>query len=93
MSAAQRVSLVAGTLVATLAVLVIFQSATQEVKTQAEGGGFSAAERPTYPPTDTREFAGGRSLSGSKMRRPSQTLWLSTGAPTPTRRKISLAAT
>jgi subtilisin family serine protease len=55
MSATQRASLLAGTLVALLTVLLIFQSATQEVETQAEGGG--PAGQSTDPPANGREFA------------------------------------
>ena len=58
MSAAQRVSLLAGALLAFSLILVIFQSTTQEVETQSAGS--PAAEQPTYPPTEARGFAAGQ---------------------------------
>ena len=59
MSLPQRIGLLAGTLSTILVLLIIFQSATQEVEPQTEGGG-SAAEQRAYPPTNSREFAEGR---------------------------------
>ncbi len=56
MSAAQRVSLLAGALLAFSLILIILQSTTQEVETQSEG----AADQPTFPPTEAREFAAGQ---------------------------------
>src|SRR3712207_1538655 len=56
MSGTHRVRLWAGTVVALLTVLLVFQSATQEVETQTEGGG-SAAQQPANPPTTGRGFA------------------------------------
>ncbi len=60
MSAALRVSLLAGTLVALSLVLVIFQGATQEVDTQTEGQADDAAERPSFPAPGDGEFAPGQ---------------------------------
>ena len=62
MSAVQRVNLLAGALFAFSLILIIFQSTTQEVETQSEGG--PAAEEPTYPREGVRP--GARSSSSSK---------------------------
>jgi thermitase len=56
MSAAHRLSLSAGTFATLLLVLLIFQSATQEVETQGEPLR-SPAEQPAHPPTNGGEFA------------------------------------
>ncbi len=63
MSAAQRMSLLAGTLAALLMGFIVFQSTTQEVETQTINQGSSAAKQPTtYAPTNARKFAPSRML-------------------------------
>jgi hypothetical protein len=59
MSAAQRVSLLAGALLAFSLIRIVFQSTTQELETQSA----RAAEQPTYPPTEAREFAAGQIIA------------------------------
>jgi hypothetical protein len=61
MSLAQRVSLMAGALVAALLVFIVLQGATQEVETQTEDRSGETVERSSFPTPDRREFAEARS--------------------------------
>jgi subtilisin family serine protease len=56
MSRAQRISLMAGALAATLLLFIVLQGATQEVETQPQQQA-DVREQSTYPPTDGSEFA------------------------------------
>ena len=56
----QRISLLAGVLVATVICFIFFQSATQEVETQTEADGGSGTAQPTYSSPSEEEFATGR---------------------------------
>jgi hypothetical protein len=60
MSITQRISLIAGALVATLVIFIVFQGATQEVKTQTEAAG----EQPSFPAPADREFVPGEVIVG-----------------------------
>ncbi len=60
MSLAQRVSLLAAVLTATLLVFVVLQGATQEVETQTDNRAGSSAEQPSFPTPSDEEFARGQ---------------------------------
>ncbi len=60
MSKTQRISLIAGALVATLVIFIVFQGATQEVKTQTEAAG----EQPSFPAPADKEFVPGEVIVG-----------------------------
>jgi thermitase len=59
MTPAQRVSLLAAVLTATLLVLVVLQGATQEVETQTDNRA-GDAEKPSFPTPSDEEFARGQ---------------------------------
>jgi thermitase len=63
MSLTQRISLLAAALAASLVILIIFQSATQEAKTQTERGG-AAAEQPSFPTPSDGEYVPGEVIVG-----------------------------
>ena len=62
MSLTQRISLLAGALVAALVIFIALQGATQEVETQTEPG--VAAEQPSFPAPANREYIGGEVIVG-----------------------------
>jgi hypothetical protein len=57
MSLAQRVSLLAAVLTATVLVFVVLQGATQEVETQTDNQAGGDAEQPSFPIPSDEEFA------------------------------------
>jgi hypothetical protein len=57
MSLAQRVSLLAAVLTATVLVFVVLQGATQEVETQTDNQAGGDAEQPSFPTPSDEEFA------------------------------------
>ena len=61
MSITQRMTLIAGALVGTLVIFVVFQGATQEVETQTENQG---AEQPSFPAPGDGEFVPGEVIVG-----------------------------
>jgi len=63
MSLTQRISLLAAALAASLVILIIFQSATQEAKTQTERGD-ATAERPSFPAPSDGEYVPGEVIVG-----------------------------
>src|SRR5215210_8424591 len=60
MALAQRMSLMAGALVAALLVFVVLQSATHEGETQTDARSGGDAEQPSFPTPDDEKFAQGQ---------------------------------
>jgi thermitase len=63
MSMTQRISLIAGALVAALVIFIVFEGATQEVKTQTENRD-AAGDQPSFPAPGDREFVPGEVIVG-----------------------------